>query len=433
MSPREQLVEETAALLDFVRRTITRFVVVADDVAPDALALFVMHTWTWDTAYMTPYLVVVSAEKRAGKSRLLDVLELLVQRPWKTTGPTEATLFRKIEQDEPTLLLDEVDAIFGTYSERTEPLRALLNHGTKRGATIPRVVAPKFEVVDFPVFCPKVLAGIETGRLPDTIRDRAIVITMKRRHAGEPVERLRAREAESELVPLLERLEVWAEHAKEMLEAARPSLPEELNDRAADAWEPLLAIADLAGEPWGAKARRAASALSGDEDDSPTYGARILAKAKEAFGVRDALASLELIEALNEDEELPFGGWNNGSGIDARRLAKLLKPYGIKPRTVRVGGETPKGYRAEDFRDPWARWLPPSEAPQAPQAQHAPQTGLLDHGAVADVADVAAPAGPEEPRNLNEEDGQPAPGVDADAELERLTQKGLASESGAIS
>jgi hypothetical protein len=177
----------TSALLEQVRAFVRRFVVLPSDAAATALALFVLHTWAIAAAEATAYMVVISAEKGSGKTRVLEVLGYLVREPWHTAGVSEAALFRKIEQDEPCLLLDEVDAIFGSNSERTEPLRAALNAGNRRGGRITRCVPPKMELGEFSVFCPKALAGIDSGRLPDTIKDRSVILHMKRRRAGEEV------------------------------------------------------------------------------------------------------------------------------------------------------------------------------------------------------------------------------------------------------
>lgn len=236
-------------LLDRVSDVLSRFVVLPGEAAKTAIALFVLHTWAFEAAHATPYMVIVSPEKQSGKTRLLEVLELLVREHWRTASTTEAALFRKIEQDRPTLLLDEIDAIFGSNSERTEPLRAALNAGNRRGAKATRVVGQgaKMEARDFSVFCPKVLAGIDTGRLPETIQDRAVTLHMKRRRDGEHVERLRWRVATEQTEPLRLQLQAWAATAIDPLRETEPETPDELSDRAADGWEPLFAVADLAG------------------------------------------------------------------------------------------------------------------------------------------------------------------------------------------
>src|SRR2546423_14364457 len=131
---------DTASLLGLVARFVRRFVVLPSDAALAAVSLFVLHTYALDATEQTPYLLVTSPERQSGKTRLLEVLELVVLRPWRVAGASEAALFRKLEQDKPCVLLDEIDAIFGGNSESTEPLRALLNSGNRRGATVARVV-----------------------------------------------------------------------------------------------------------------------------------------------------------------------------------------------------------------------------------------------------------------------------------------------------
>lgn len=350
----------TGQLLGEVAEVIERFVVMPDEHASAAVSLFVAHTWALDAAYATPYLAVVSPEKESGKTRLVEVLKLLVRSPWHTASTTESALFRKIEIERPTLLLDEIDAIFGSNTERTEPLRAALNAGNRRGASVARVVGQgaKMEVADFSTFCPKVLAGIDTGRLPDTIRGRSLMIHMKRRRPGEHVERLRERFAEQETAALRESLESWAEGAVDELREAVPDLPDALGDRAADAWEPLLAIADMASGDWPQRARTAAVRLSVSTDDETGRGAQLLAAVRDALGDAQAIATADLLEAINGDEELPFGGWRDGHGLDARALAKMLRPYGVKPHTVRIGETTHKGYHIDDLADVFARYLP---------------------------------------------------------------------------
>lgn len=386
----------TADLLEAIGEQITRFVVVPSAEARTALQLFVMHTWSVDAAGTTPYLALVSAEKRSGKTKLLEVLELLVREPWLTAGASESALFRTIEADCPTLLLDEVDAIFASNTDRTEPLRALLNAGNKRRTTISRCVPPKFEPRKFSTFCPKILSGIDTGKLPETVTDRSIVIHMKRRHAGEHVERLREKVVWPATEPLRTALRGWAENTTEILGGADPHLPDALSDRSADAWEPLFAIADHAGPDWGEKARAAAIVLSGASDDGELgRGAQLLTGIRAAIGDEQAMSSADLLEKINADEELPFGGWRDGRGLDGRSLSRLLKPYGIgRPTTIRFGEKTAKGYRREMFLDAWKRYLPAeavttvtSVTGESPVTEKASK-----HGAVTAVTGVTGPA-----------------------------------------
>lgn len=391
MTPKHS--QHLAGLLDELVNLIRAYVVLSRAQA-DALALWVAHTHALRAFETTPFLAVTSPEKRCGKTRLLDVLELVVARPWRTITPSEAVLYRKIEAVMPTLFLDETDAIFNLRNNNTEPLRALLNAGNRRGTAVPRCVGPRQQLVDFNIFCAKALAGI--GALPDTVVDRSIVIRMTRKRPNETAVRFRRREALELLAPLQQGLESWAQDAIADLEAARPSVPGVLDDRAEEAWEPLLAIADLAGSHWGERARYAAVELAApDARDEEAMGSWLLRDIRDAFtaaGV-DRLSSAELAAALSAIEESPWGDIR-GKPLDARALAKRLKQFAIRPRSVRLDDNTtPKGYLLEQFEDAFARYLAGFECHTATtQAQSQKQTDFERHAEGAEM--TRKPASP---------------------------------------
>jgi hypothetical protein len=340
--------------------TFLRCYVVMSEPQAIAVALWIVHTHALDAAEQSPLLAITSAEKQSGKTRLLDVLELLVAKPWRVITPSEAVVFRKIDVDTPTLLLDEVDAIFGPKANANfEGLRALLNAGNRPGTLVPRCVGPSQELKSFKVFCPKALAGIRD--LPDTVADRAIPIRLKRRAPGEPVQRFRRRDADDAGHPLYESVRSWAEYHTPELTEKRPALPDELSDRAQDAWEPLFAIADEIGGEWPDRARSSAVALSGVEtQDDESAGVRLLGDVRAIFATRgdDRISSATLAAELHELEESPWSEWY-GKPITQHGIAKLLKHFEIRPRTVRFDDETTaKGYRLDQFEDAFSRYLP---------------------------------------------------------------------------
>lgn len=382
---------EAGQLWQELARFVRRFVVLSEPQA-DAVALWVLHTHALDAADTTPYLAITSAEKRSGKTRLLEVLELLVREPLPTANISDAALFRAVAELSPTLLLDEVDAIFGAKARDREDLRGMLNAGYRRGNSVLRMGGAKMTTLEaFPVFCTKVFAGI--GRLPDTIEDRSIRIRLERKTRDETAERFRRREVEAEAGALKERAAAWAEPSIDWLIDARPLLPDELDDRAQDVWEPLLAIAELAGDEPAIRARAAAVALSsgaGRDDDS--LGVRLLADIRRVLDDRgtDRIKTSELLWALAAIETSPWGNWY-GKQLSAHGLSKLLQGFHIKTMPVWVDGETVRGYKREQFQDAWSRYLPdaavsgvravraglpdeaPPNAPNAPNAQGTPQ------------------------------------------------------------
>jgi hypothetical protein len=353
---------ELALLLDDVADLLRAYVVLSRAQAV-ALSLWIAHSHAFDAATATAYLAVTSAEKRSGKTRLLEVLELLVARPWLTGRTSAAALVRKIATEGCTLLLDESDAAFNAEKEYAEALRGILNSGHRRGgcASLCVGVGTSMSVVDFPVFGPKAIAGI--GRLPDTVEDRAIRIVLKRRAPGERVERFRRRDVLEVAEPIAISLASWAEYAAPLLAEARPALPEELDDRAQDGWEPLLAIADEAGAEWPDRARRAALALSAADLDDLSLGVRLLLDVRRLFDEHavDRFSTKELIAGLVTDEEAP---WQELPGrppkpLSPHRLAVLLDPFEVRSRSVRLpDGTTPKGFHREQFADAWSRYVP---------------------------------------------------------------------------
>ena len=351
---------DLAALLDEVDATIRKYIVLTAHEAI-AVALWVAHTHAIEAADVTPYLNINSPEKRSGKTRLLEVLRNLVARPWMTARTSPAALYRRVDAESPTFLSDESDSVFKSGDEYSETLRCILNSGFERGGSVTVCVGQGKDIgyKEFSTFCPKAIAGI--GRLPDTIADRSISIAMKRQSPGEKAEKLRRRRVRAETEPLREQLTGWALAAIATLTDVEPTIPSELDDRASDGWEPLLAIADMAGAIWPARARAAALALSagdGREDDS--LNVRLLADIWTIFEQRDVdrLAIADLVAALVADEEAPWPDLR-GKPLSTRSLGWRLKGYGIKATTVRLDNDrTARGYHRETFRDAVSRYVP---------------------------------------------------------------------------
>lgn len=352
-----------SAYLESVIQFLRRFVAFPSEHEAVAVAIWIAHVVlferTKDRFETSPILAITSAEKQSGKSRLLDVIELLVPEARRMVLPSEAVVYTMLAQrPRPTLLLDEADAIFGPRTaDKHEGLRAILNSGNRAGSPVHRVrMMGNARVVEaFDVFGPKVIAGI--GQLPDTVTDRSVVIRMRRRRSDEHVERFRGRAAAA----MARAIDLDTSTVN--LADGYPDVPDELPDRAADGWEVLLAIADAAGGEWSARARSAAVALSASQPATVTTGMRLLADVKTAFGGAARLASAELLDRLHAMHEAPWGDWY-GKPLSPRGLAKLLEPYGIGPGHWRDGLGTVRGYSAADFQDAWARYVP--DVPDVP-------------------------------------------------------------------
>jgi putative DNA primase/helicase len=343
---------EGAILLDTISGVLRRYMVMTTEQA-DTCALWVQFGHTHDAFQVSPILAVQSPVMGCGKSRLFSLLEPMLPRALMACNLGAATLFRTVENYKPTLLIDEAD----TFMKDNEGLRGIVNSGWLRSsAQTIRLVGDDHETKIFSTWCPKAIAAI--GKLPPTIQDRSIVIEIKRKAAREKVERLRRREA-NELQPLCRKAARWAKDSIETLREATPEVPDSLSDRQADSWSPLLAIADLVGGSWPKRARKAALMLSGGERDPEVDGAGValIADCVTVFKERDRLSTAELITELVKLEERPWGEWTHGKPITPRGLAKLLKPFGIKPKVLRIGADTPSGYELVGFGDAHSRYV----------------------------------------------------------------------------
>lgn len=346
---------QPAALLSDLVGTIKRFIICPDETA-HAAALWIAMTWFMDVVQVAPLAVITAPEKRCGKSQLLFLLGRLVHRPLAASNITPAALFRAVDAWKPTLLVDEADA----FMKDNEELRGLLNCGhTRDSAYIVRVVGDDHTPKRFNVWGAKALAGI--GHLADTIMDRSIVLELRRKLPHEEV--LRLRHAEPGLFDdLAAKLARFASDTLEALRRCRPDLPQALHDRAQDNWEPLLAIAEIAGGEWPQIARHAALKLSGSTEDGGTMGNELLADIREIFESKrlTRISTADLIAALCDDDEKSWATYNRGKPITPRQVAKKLKEYGIASKNIRAGYEVVKGFDHEQFKEAFARYLAPS-------------------------------------------------------------------------
>lgn len=363
-----------AAVLELVRAAISRYVSFPGEASLASVTLWVVHTHAFSYASATPYLNVHSPAPRCGKSTLFEVLSMLVRDPVGGSNMSPAVLYRLIDERRPTLLIDEMDAQMRADKERASALQSILNAGYKTGpgALVWRCEAQSHTPVSFAVFCPKAFAGVGTGILHPTTLDRCIPVLLERKLPGDPVHRFRGSRFEAEATVLRERISDWVEQASETLDRAEPPLPDELDDRTQEIWEPLIAIADAAGADWPVKARQAALALhiQPDLEDLP-LGILLLTDIRAIFDKADVwtLSSDELANDLNLLDESPWSGFSSHgvkTGMTVRALARLLRPFGVRPKTVRFPGDgdkpTRKGYRREWFEPAWARYVPDQPA-----------------------------------------------------------------------
>jgi Protein of unknown function (DUF3631) len=248
-------------LLTAVYDFLGRFVAYPSEAAHVAHTLWVAHTFFMDCWESTPRIAFLSPEPGSGKSRALEVTEPLVNRPVHAVNVSPSYLFRKVSDEAglPTILYDEIDTIFGPKAKDNEEIRGLLNAGHRKSGMAGRCVTKGKTIVteDFPAYCAVAIAGLDD--LPDTLHSRSIIIRMRRRAPNEKVEPWRFRLHTPKGEDIRGQLETWAEALASHIQW--PDMPESIQDRDADIWEPLIAVANLAGGEWPERARCSAVAL----------------------------------------------------------------------------------------------------------------------------------------------------------------------------
>ena len=400
-----------AELLGEIEAVIMRHVVLSEPAAA-ALAVWVLHSYTFELRDTVAYMAIESPEKRCGKTTLLSVLAAMASKSLIASNITVGALFRAIHTCTPTLFIDEAD----TFLAGNSIMRGIINSGnTRRTAYVLRLSAgkkgnavrgrlagtlappnpndkadaqdcvpttmsdirtiaspnlnnraaqqrnptmedgvtadsPDIGLKKYSCWCPKVIAMI--GEVPDTIADRSIVVKMARKLTTEtcaPLSELNTADIKAKCARFaLDTRDVIAQYPK--------IAGEGLNDRAADTFDPLFVIARLAGEEWEEKLRAAALALSSTADIENS-GSGLILDIMDILNENggEKMFSRDIVTILRECsmKSQAFKSLN----INEHQMARILRPYGVKPVAIRIGKEVRNGYMAADFREAMKRYV----------------------------------------------------------------------------
>jgi hypothetical protein len=330
-------------LLHALSRLLVRHVAI-DESGLTAISLWIVLTYVINEVEVLPILGITSPEKRCGKTRLLTVLGWLVQKPLPASNISTAAIYRVIEQSSPTLLVDEAD----TYLDGDDEMRGVINSGhTKHMAFVLRASA-NGGVQRYSTWAAKAIAMI--GQLSPTLADRSIPVHLARRTKAETVHPLRNTKR-AEVETLRRKIVRWTNDYREEIAFANPVPPNVNNDRAADNWNPLLKIAQVAGGDWPALALKALTELNAVEHDEDSITAVLLVSLGDAFEEEKAchpdgfVATDAILARLNENSEAPWADWRNGQGLSAKKLGEILRPFGVKSVVRRTDPADPKSRR----------------------------------------------------------------------------------------
>lgn len=342
-----------AAVADEILNIIKQHMACTDAVAI-AATLWIIFTWVLEASYIAPIAWINAPEKRCGKSQLLALIALMSKRPLPSSNITPAALFRCIEKYNPTLIIDEVD----TFVNDNEDLRGVLNAGYSRdNPYIIRCAGDDNEPKEFYVYGAKALSGI--GKIPSTLMDRSISLTLRRKPNNEHKERVRdlSRDTTNTIKAKLAR---WSDDNLLAVKEATPTLPQTINDRMQDNWEILLKVATVLSEDWLKRAYSACIEVSGIEHDEPSLNEQLLMDIRAVFERKKAtrIFSDDLIVALCADPEMNWSTYNRGKPVTQRQVSNRLGEYGISPKQMRIGNDNRRGYDTVCFQDTFKRYLP---------------------------------------------------------------------------
>jgi hypothetical protein len=366
---------EGAKLVTTLENTFSRYVALEPGL-PLVLALWTLATHVFACFDAFPYLAITSPTKRCGKTRLGEIIDIFACDALRTAGASPAAIFRtiqarKLEERTVTVVMDEAE-VLGTKSERGEQLREVLYAGYRIGQKMLRCqkgADEAFEPQGFEVYCPKVFILI--GTLQDTLDDRCIPITMRRRKPNEPVERFFYSLAKRQARGVLKGVDAWARSNQQRVKRFLRGDLKFLQDREAELWLPIFSVCRVAAPQRVEELRLIALRIShSKEADEPEKGVLLLQDIRTIFerNGEERISTSGLICALQTIEESPWATWGHGRGLDSRSLARLLRPFKISSQNVRLDERVVKGYERDDFREAWDTYLPVNSSATTLQA-----------------------------------------------------------------
>ena len=335
--------------------TLIRSHCVMTDHEADTAVLWVVSSYLINAFEIFPKLSLISPEKRCGKSTAMRAVSSMCKDGLLTSNTSSAAIYRLTENYALTLFIDEADTLL--KSGNPELVGLINSSHNKSSSDILRCSGEDHTPKAYSTWMPMVLASI--GELPSTIMDRSIVINLRRMKASENVVRIPGNFNDACQI-IRRQLLSWCESHFRAIESSPVEPPRIGNDRATDNWLPLFTVAGQIGKSWPTKCEAAYATLTtvSELEESTQLLAdlsRILSEYPD-----QRIYSEELIHKLCEDDTGPWLTCNYGKRITASHMAKLLRPYSIKPKCFRVGSNTRRGYEKFQFGDVFERYLDPT-------------------------------------------------------------------------
>ena len=354
--------QDTKCILDDICDYISRFVVYPNQHAKVAHTLWLVGSYFLEYEGLSvfdnyPILAFLSPDEDSGKTRALDITELLAYTAINGGSYTAAGLCREIDQRYPTLvtmILDELDETLSPGKDNSDYIR-LLNNGYQRGKYIVRCNLNDNSNLRTPAYCPKAIAGLTTTKLKKTTRSRMITNRMRPLRTGEQVERHIDKAKGNEIVA---KIIEWRPTVLDQLKNTDEDSLSTLTNRSAQIWHPLLAIAKIAGEDWYKRGSAAADFFVSKQKPEDTLGKKIFAELFRAYALYSTNQYPKGIQAQLFSSELKQrDGFPDD--IDSYKIAYYLgaNGYGIPIEQVKYGRKNLNGYKWDSCMPFFADYL----------------------------------------------------------------------------
>lgn len=223
-----------------------KYIIFEDVRVYSILTLWVIGTYFYKTFRYYPY-IWLNADKGSGKTRVMEVILPLAFNTVMAVNHSEASVFRLVDVDGATLLIDEFEKL---KKDNQQGIMTLLNSGFNAEATVVRNERQRdsFKPISFSSYSPKMFAGIDD--ISDVLMDRCIKIKILKKPKEVKIERYKIDNKLSEfLKDLRDELYIsglqYASSIKKIYDSNNIELPNELSDREKDIWEVLFSIANF--------------------------------------------------------------------------------------------------------------------------------------------------------------------------------------------
>jgi hypothetical protein len=362
------------SVIEKIESFLKDYVSFEDESIALVIAVWSVATHIFESFDAFPYIVITSATKRSGKTRLSELISDISCNTKNFSAMTPSTLFRVIDRQDigawdkdkeenktPTVVFDEAETL---SSDSASTMRAVLNVGYRKGQKIPRTVGNR--VIEFNTYCPKVFILI--GDVYDTLRDRSIVINMKR---GEPRKRFafdvaknEANVIRKEFLPLIGGKD--SQVLISIIEHYHSDHVNFLQDRDEEIWRSILAVGkvlcparyrelqriavDLAAGKTAEKRRYTNLTLFEDQAENDEYAKRLLRDLLTVINGDKNITSDVAIERLKALDLAPWRKYR-GDGLTMIKMADMLSRFGVSPGSIRQGSKVGKGYKKKDVEE----------------------------------------------------------------------------------